>query len=436
MQTKLNEARLAEASTQVSNRLINWAESELAIGDSSSIEPTSLAGGYPGIALSILDYGLLVDDEDALGIANKLIAKVARISHRFPYDQPSLYSGTGGFLAIVSMFATTDDRYQRALSSLVPAYTSQILSQDLSRPWTTEFRHSSFDFLEGAAGQLSTICSVANQHPRHSDALRKAATHLTEYLLSVTEQDSHGRLGWLVAPSQYWNPEDTGWAPHGTYNLGFAHGVPGVLSAIAGAHQLDLPLSGIENRIRQLRDWISNASWDADGTGPGWPIQIPAAPSQAPISAPEASQQLARSAWCYGAPGVVSSLVKADAAIRDNASAELCGAAIKRIAETSWNKQSIFSPTLCHGFAGVATIATSCEDAMSTPTLNELKYDCIVQMLELGSVKDQFIFANRRAVPADREHDPGFLTGAAGVLLTINAAIRPSPLKWETLLLS
>jgi class I lanthipeptide synthase len=87
-------------------------------------------------------------------------------------------------------------------------------------------------------------------------------------------------------------------APEGYYNLGVAHGVPGLLPPLAAA-----AAAGVARAHRLLEaavSWLSTQRLAGDG-GSCFPFWV--VPGRAPAPA--------RSAWCYGDPGVAGALLAA-----------------------------------------------------------------------------------------------------------------------------
>ncbi|MBV9617103.1 MAG: hypothetical protein JO031_16745, partial [Ktedonobacteraceae bacterium] len=93
-----------------------------------------------------------------------------------------------------------------------------------------------------------------------------------------------------------------------------------------------------------------------------------------------------------------------------------------------------FSPTLCHGYAGLLAICLRFAQNTDSPIIREQIPRLVEQVLQTCSpeyplgVRDE----EQRGNFVD---DPGFLTGAIGVALTLLAAATPVEPAWNRLLL-
>jgi len=116
--------------------------------------------------------------------------------------------------------------------------------------------------------------------------------------LERTAEASDAGLTWLTLPD-WLPPWQRDAMPDGCYNLGVAHGVPGVLGFLAAAQR-----TGFQDpRIARLADGL--ASWIFAQRLGGDESRYPAAMVPGKRSDPT------RSAWCYGDPGIAAVLLSA-----------------------------------------------------------------------------------------------------------------------------
>jgi hypothetical protein len=135
-----------------------------------------------------------------------------------------------------------------------------------------------------------------------------------------------------------------------------------------------------------------------------------------------------RAAWCYGVPGIARSLMHAARALDDALLTETTRADLAQLGpmHNAWDTEG---PTLCHGYAGVLRCATDVDT-------------CVAERAAAGVA--QSLDRDRPFLVAHLEHrmshdNPGFLTGAAGVALTLSELAdlpsRPVTTPWDALLL-
>lgn len=225
---------------------------------------------------------------------------------------------------------------------------------------------------------------------------RAALERITARLASTAHRDGRG-LTWQVLD--------------GYVNGGLAHGVPGVIAALA-------PVAGAEELVAGAIGWLC-AHRMPDGCFPG-AVRRTAEP---PV----------RHGWCYGDPGVAIALFRAGRA-RD----EWRALALERarfVAGLDLAGARLDDASLCHGAAGVALILARLHHASGDPELGAAARAWFLRAIELareGQGIGGYLFAREGG---ERVADPGILTGAAGVGLALLAAATPVAPDWDRLLL-
>jgi hypothetical protein len=140
-----------------------------------------------------------------------------------------------------------------------------------------------------------------------------------------------------------------------------------------------------------------------------------------------------RDAWCYGTPGISRALSLAGHALDDTTFVEAAAASAASIADRPVHAWDASGPTLCHGYAGVLQCATT-NGARAASRAATAAADAIATAFD---PEPPFAFPHHgNGVLQDR---PGFLTGAAGVALTLaDHAQLPAPptaTPWDAILL-
>ncbi|MBD0689591.1 lanthionine synthetase C family protein [Streptomyces sp. CBMA123] len=395
-----------------------------------------LANGYPGMALALLSAGRALDDSGLLDGARAVLRRSAEATAQQPYSGPGLHTGTAGFASVLLEFARHDERYLPSLRRVADSLGEQITAVRRPRPGPG-LPFTAYDVIEGAAGQLAAAARIAALlGAREGDSLHRAVAELIEYLDMLTDLDEQHRYGWLMTPDHY--PSAFPWyaerAPHGMYNLGFAHGLPGILGALCAAAAAGFGSTRVIGKVAALAEWlVDNRVQDQDRDArASWAVCLPAEESSLrPVHDP--AQEPARAAWCYGAPGIGIGLLGAAAVLDDPGLRETATGALCRVLDTDPKHRNVFSPTLCHGHAGMAAVYRRAHRQTGVEEFGAMADRSLAAVADLADPDRPFLVADEPD-PGRRVDDPGFLTGAAGTLLALSAAVSPDAADWDELL--
>ncbi|WP_170134403.1 lanthionine synthetase C family protein [Murinocardiopsis flavida] len=438
---KVTDDEVLRLARELADRL---AES---VGDAAA--KADLADGAPGIALALRYAAEVFDDDRYFKEGRILLRRTAEASAAAPLLAPGLYLGTAGVVWAVTEYARLEPRYLPTLATMTDRLARQTLAITLHTAAGSVASHD-YDVMGGAAGWLATLLKAADVlGGRATDATREAADRLADYLVELA-QDDGGRLRWFCAPSHFPSiPGPDGQPtplpgyvtrfPDGVYNLGFAHGPPGILAALShpdtghatGTGGGDARPHRIRQGIRALSGTLG--ALRIDGLDyPAWPnFLLPHPDSGRPDT--DSPQVPARSAWCYGAPGVAASLLSASAACEDPEPADLAIATLLGVERTPAEYQRINSPTLCHGLAGLLTIYGRAAAQTGVPDLWRMHDDFLSRMCSHAHPDHPYLFPDYDPW-GGQEHRPGLLTGAAGVLLALLGTVSDAAAEWDELL--
>ncbi|QNE18299.1 lanthionine synthetase [Kribbella qitaiheensis] len=227
--------------------------------------------------------------------------------------------------------------------------------------------------------------------------------------------------GWWVPTEQHPAVVAARLDHSGAADTGLAHGVAGPLALLALAHCAGYTVPGQQTAIRDAVAWLER--WRADDHG--WPDH---ATGEELDDGASITRHGRRAAWCYGPLGIARSLMHAARALDDALLTEAARADLAQLGALR-NDWGIEAPTLCHGYAGVLRCATDLHAGVA-----ERAAAGVAQSLDLDR---PFLVAH---VEHGISHDnPGFLTGAAGVALTLSdlAGLPSHPVTtpWDAVLL-
>ena len=360
----------------------------------------TLSHGSAGVALAMATVGRWLADErlcaagrDYLNEAISLIAA--------QQTGESLYCGYTGVAMAASLMAELDGYDAGEAFDAI----DEALARKLDRAqWATYY-----DIVYGLAG----MGSYALQ--RRNAAL---ATRIVRHLQTLAI-DRDGGATLLTLPRQV-SPiargpmaisRDT--VPNGFYDLGLAHGVPGVICFLSALYELD-PHAETAALLARLVGWMRA---QRESGGP-WPY-----PSWV---TPEGYRQRGKLAWCYGPLGVALALDRAGRALgRAEWIAEAAEATRRCAAAADAFLTVVDEPYFCHGTSGIAMLF----DLLGRGDAASLYREKSLDLVE----RDLHTLAPSGEDDDLRVYRTSFLSGYAGVALDL-AASQGASRSWQRIL--
>jgi hypothetical protein len=171
-----------------------------------------------------------------------------------------------------------------------------------------------------------------------------------------------------------------------------------------------------------VADWLLDNRID-DEHGPNWPTAV-----ALPLGSAE--PVLARTTWCYGAPGVARTLWLAGVALGDRGLRTFAVESMVAACERLPNDRQVNGACLCHGFAGVLQIVLRFAHDTGDPRFSAAAEMITERLLACYRPDARFGF---RSIEFDGStgDQPGLLEGAAGVVLALLAATVPVTPTWD-----
>jgi hypothetical protein len=369
----------------------------------------ALAGGAAGLAvlhgyLARADLGPDSDD-----LARRYLRRAAAAAAERP-GTASLYGGlTGVGWAIAHLRARWPG--QDGEDDLVEI--DEVLLDHLDQsPWPADY-----DLIDGLVG---FGVYALERMPR--PAARACLERVVDRLAETAEPQGQG-ITWWTDPAGL--PAETGAEfPRGYYNLGLAHGVPGVIGLMGRVCAAGVA----RDRARPLLDGA--VRWLLEHEGPhGFGYWI----------GPDERRDPARLAWCYGDPGVAAALLGAARCVAEPAWESAALATARRAAERPPSEAGVQDAGLCHGAAGLAHLFNRMSQATGEPLLAEAArawYRRTLAMWRPGrGIGGYEAWRPDEAGGGTWSADPGLLTGATGIALAVLAATTTDEPLWDRMLL-
>jgi lantibiotic biosynthesis protein len=376
---------------------------------------SGLAGGSSGLAFF---FHYLAEarperghDETALDLLERAIEGTAELQ-----APPGLY---GGFSGVAWTLEHLRGRlFEGDGGGEDPGEdVASVLSDFLGRtPWRLDY-----DLISGLVG-YGVYALERLPLSGGAECLRKVVARLSE-----TAETRPEGISWRTTPELI-RPQDRETYPEGNFNLGVAHGVPGVIGFLGEACA-----AGMEIEARPLLDGAV-----------AWLLAQKLPPEAGSVfgysTAPGHEPSPARLAWCYGDLGIAASLLLAARAVGqekwEREALEIARACAARAPEAS----GAVDAGICHGTAGISHLFNRLYQATGDPALREAALFWLERTLELRK-PGQGVGGYAMYVPDAQgtmgwHGDPGFLTGTAGVALALLAAATPVEPEWDRVLLS
>ena len=377
----------------------------------------SLLTGLAGPAVLYRAVARTTGDDRWLGRARGALAAAARSTAEAPLRGPGT-DGAGGLLLAVADAAAEDTAYLPSLHVLATRTAEHVA--ELPRTDPRGQGESAIDVVAGRAGAVVGLVAALRADP-DEERVRRAVEDAVADLVRSCPPHAPGPAGHLAVRAGAGEAVDrASLNPHGHVDLGVAHGVPGVLGALAAASSAGLEVPGLADAVRALVDLVLLSAVH-DSRGPTWTSTAGTAPDGTLLPADE---HPARPGWCYGSPGVAAALASAGRALDDHqVRHEALRALGAEMARGSFDR-GLSSPTLCHGTAGMlasalATASSTGADVAREATVRARR--ALLRSLDPAAplgVRDE-------EVPGVRVDNPGLLCGAAGVALVLLDAAAP-----------
>jgi lantibiotic biosynthesis protein len=333
--------------------------------------------------------------EDDSWTAEQRDAAIARLAQRIEagYARDALFGGAAGVGWLVAHITDDGEPVLRVIDELVLAALA------------VERWPRTYDLVDGLVGL--GVYLLERETPEACRGLERIVDHLEQ----TAVHDGPG-ITWFTPPEQIPVPQLQA-APGGYYNCGLAHGVPGAIALLARIVERTGSATAAALRDRSCR-WLLHQRGRAGANT--FPAQV----------TPDGHAAPARTAWCYGDPGVIVALWRAG--VREP---DLANACLARSAEEA----HVWDAGFCHGAAGLAHIANRLFHASGDTRFREHAVRWFEAMLELRRPEGIAGFGAYSAATRSWQPRLDLIEGVTGIGLALLAAISAVDPDWDRQLL-
>ncbi len=390
-----------------------WTIVDDILAELPSRSPTGpgLAGGHAGLALMYAYVGLCCATRRSLAWT-RAREHLDLAQARIVVADPSLFTGASG----VGWVSDHLDRRLAGASLEQDTLNAALVSSVAAGV-------PGYDLAQGRTGVLLYALSQSE-----TESGRRLVAAIVQSLWTTRETDPHET--WLTPPTAL-DAEVRREYPFGIYNLGLAHGTPGaisVLSRVRGGAETEARAAALLRTA--LDDLFARRRPDAQPEFPYW------------VSVDQQKLRAGpRVAWCYGDLGVAMALLMAG---RRAGAAGMCSAAVElalRTVEQARGAADGLDAMLCHGAMGHAHLYNRLFFATGEPRFRDAALEWLDRTLALCRRGEGI--AGFAAAVAPHGGDgrashpvPGFLTGAAGLVLGLLAFVTELEPAWDAVLLA
>jgi hypothetical protein len=430
----------------------------------------TLAAGFAGTALLFAAADTCWPDTGWDAVGHRHLRAACSALEAAPRAGMSLYGGLAGVGYAAVALAAGRDRYARLLRSVDAALLPQVVRAVQSLADVDGCPVGAFDLISGLTGVGVYLLG------RRSDPDAREVLELLLAGLAGLLADQGEPRRWHTPAGAVGNTMSRHY-PHGNHNCGLAHGLPGPLALLSIALREGVAVPGGRPAIEVAAGWLVEHQ-AATRYGPDWPnaVGLPAplgagrpaavpeaapavardaAPAATPVRAAVAVQAAspvqvpapagaatavragasqpadpARAAWCYGAPGVARALWLAGSALGDATCRELAVDTIRGVLARPPEQRGLTSPTFCHGTAGLLQVVLRFAADTGRPEFATGVDDLVTELLAAHEPGSLLGYRNVEPGPV-RVDQPGLLTGAPGVALTLLAAGSAADPGWD-----
>ncbi|KAA8886356.1 lanthionine synthetase C family protein [Nocardia colli] len=426
--------RAAEAVTLVAERLADPAaiadiaghrDNRDPIYDAGMWGPMTLSNGLPGIATFYAELARTSSAWSSFTHQHVQAAGAAMSS------EPSrgLYAGPASLLAATQNCEGHYPGLRRKLAAwLADDQLSRLDGFRARREPGVSWE--SYDIVNGLSGTARLLLDSIEDPVENDAQVERALRETLRHLVAISEPitvDGHLVPGWWVPAELQAVEQDRLDYPRGDFNLGLAHGIPGPVTVLSLALRRGHEVPGQRAALTRMVEWLIR--WiRTDDQGTFWPCRVG---FDDEIAITPTGNLYARTAWCYGAPGVAAAIHHAGQTLdvpewRTRAIRALHDALARD--ESEW---TLTGPAVCHGYAGLLQVVHRIGTAEQDEVLLAAKSRLADTILEMADPDAPFVFRHPmrypRSAPGPTEFKlldvAGLLEGAAGVACALLSVI-------------
>lgn len=387
--------------------------------------PLALSHGLPGVCMLYAELHAHFPNEGWDEIGHQYLSVLVKEIGISGIQTSSMFSGAAG-IGLSTLCLSQDFKLYQKFMSRINDYLLDTVPKKISVCSEQDIYMTDYDVIEGISGIVSYLLLLTEEK-----SMKRLLRETLEFLIRITDDiERHGEKvpGWHIPSEHHFTQQEKDLYPKGSFNLGLAHGISGIIVVLSKALITGIKVKGQEQSIKKMVEFLIQFA-NKDETHLFWKGFI----SFEEFKSGKASNKVdfRRDAWCYGNPGVCLALLYAGKALEKNEYTEL---AIHTLEETIKELHGIYSPTFCHGFAGISQILLKANEIIGEKYFEEHIEELKNKLI--NSYDDTYIFGfhnheafdSRGVIPVNYV---GLLDGSVGVCLSLIGIELGVKTKWR-----
>ena len=371
--------------------------------EASTLSSASYSQGHSGIALFYSYLAVATKDDHT---ASQAVAAMDRALDVCNSSERSSLGLFGGISGVAWTYRHINELLSgEACDGLTEDADDACLAAVQRSPWRWEY-----DLYFGLAG----LGMYALDHPDRpfSDSV------VSEVVTRLEELAVPGNPGvtWVSSP-EFMPPDYQKRYPNGRYDFCMAHGVSGVIGFLAECCRLDVRRQRAAQLLCGAVEWLL-ANKRMEGST---------------FSAfLDTRSQSCRSAWCYGDPGICAVLLSAARALENSVWEQEALAIALKDCRRPLEECGVSDAQVCHGAAGLGHLYNRLYQATGNEEVGRAARRWFERTLDMRVPGQGFAgYLSWWAGSKEWTRDPALLGGAAGIGLSLLAAISETEPLWD-----
>lgn len=300
---------------------------------SHDIYKVSLAHGYPGIALLFNEAYKTTGDTFYYQYCYSYLNETLNLIKANPMYSTSLFTGIMGYLFTLATCSNEGENYKKVTIQLLQEYENifnSVCNETYNELYNNVFSKDKLDLIDGVSGNLLSLLHVY-------DTYGNIHNNLTKWIMKITNL-----LEILIKKTI--NNDDCNYE-NITTDLGLSHGIAGVINVVNASFKRGFGSENLYKTLLKSKKFLLSLIVKYENSY--------IIPNFKPFSNNTISH---RDAWCYGTPGVSIVLYNLGVNLNDAKAIKMSKKLAKETLKRSKDVRLLISPTLCHGYSGIAII--------------------------------------------------------------------------------
>lgn len=400
------------------NKIKSWSE-------------LSMADGYPSVCLLLGELSENYPEEEWDIMAHQYMIKIQEAINTHGIYSSSLFGGTAGIGMAALALSKGGERYSNFINQInefLISHVDQLMEASLKRLSESGAYSRDYDVIQGYSG-IGRYILMFKEQPAMVEVLK----NILNFFVKMCENrivEGHDVPGWYISKENLVTERDRSFFPKGNLNCGLSHGIAGPLALMSLALTEGIEVEGQREAVEKILVWLDkNKITDENGIYWGTVVTF-----EDEIKGINTSKHT-RAAWCYGTPGTARAVYLGGCALNDEKYKTLACEAFHSVFKRPESEWNIFSPTFCHGFAGLLHITQLMYE--DTKDLRYEEYMNTVLIKIFAQYDEEAPFGFKDLVKKDGDSlkkvdSAGLIEGSVGTALVLHSLIEPVKTMWNS----